>query len=276
MLQMLRRPLVYIMSAALVAFVGVFAPQLGLLPDAVLVWWPWLWGAALGVIGLVWLVGPRPVFDFAVAAAGGAEPATDRADLTVACGASDLTVSTRAANGAGEMSGVVVAGYSALVAGPEVSHNDGQTRIRLERNWMHLLNYSDWAVGLAVELPWRITLESGLGNIDADLGALEISQFSVVTDMGDVRALAPTSGGRMHIATAMGDIAVRVPPDLLVDIRLETGAGSQLTIDSERFVAVTKKRWQSRTAIEATGDNPGDAPRLALTIETRRGDVTVF
>ncbi len=251
--------MIYIVSLVLVIAVGVLAPLMELVPLRVLPWWPWLWGVAAAVVAVFWLIGPRPLHTFNV-------PRGDKiqhGDLKVYGGAVDVHLGkTRRP--------ALLTGQTSLYDDPQWHDIDHTTMIALSSRWYHLLNFNDWQLYLNSDVIWKLTLEGSLGNVSANLRDLQVRQASMVTDLGDVQVATPNNGvTSLHISTTIGDITVRVPEGVAVEVRIDAGDRCLIRLDTKRFNAVGEGRWRSPDYDDSV------ANRLALTIETTRGDVTV-
>lgn len=253
------RPAIFAVVAVVVVVVG-FA-VMGVLPVGWRSWWPWVVLGAVGLVGLVWLFGPRPMQVWEIPQAY--DDLTGLAEIKVSTGGADVTV------GHGDPLNLLVAETSEWQP-PVVRSVRGLTLVEALRPW-YALNFGGWKVALHTNPVWRITLETTLGNVAANLRELQVSQASLVSDIGDVAVITPAVGSvSLYISTTLGDVRVQIPEGVAADIRVDGGARSKVRIDTRRYEPIGISRWRT------IGFEEREDGRVSLTVETTRGDVTIF
>lgn len=253
------RPAIFVGVAVVVAMVGFGV--VGALPVGWRSWWPWVVLGGVSVVGLVWLFGPRPMQVWEIPQAF--DDAVSLAEIKVSTGGADVTV------GHGDSLNLLVAETSEWQP-PSVRSVRGLTLVEAIRPW-YALNFGGWKVALNTNPVWRMTLETTLGNVAANLRELQVSQASLVSDIGDVAVIAPAIGSvSLYISTTLGDVRVQIPEGVAADIRVDGGARSKVRIDTKRYEPIGISRWRT------VGFEEREDGRVSLTVETTRGDVTIF
>ena len=244
-----------------VVAIGLLAAALQVLPDWLTPYWIWIWAGLATVLLLVWVFGPRSLIDFQFVHRD--EDPPNSGELTLRVGGTDLEVGYT-------HDPVLVQGKTSLSDGPIKRRVRDLLVIVGERPW-HDLNFNPWQLAIGPNLAWKLKLESTLGNVAVNLREAYVYQISVVTDLGDVTLITPAQGAvSVHISTTLGDVQVLIPEEVFADVRIDAGAKSKVRIDPQRFPEFSMGRWRSAEFDQQPNN------RLALTIETTSGDVTVL
>lgn len=197
------------------------------------------WGSVLVLIvllllmgGGLWLLssaGPAlgpAVEEVAVPLQGAAE-----ADVEIGFGVGELRIDS----GAG--SGQLLEGTVALHRGERLDRSarlqDGtlSAALRSQGQWVTPLftwgGQPEWRLSLTREVPLRLFVEGGVGDVSVDLDRVLLSGLTVQMGVGRAAVTLPTDGGfEGRLDNGIGLLLVRVPPGLGVRIQSSTGLGT--------------------------------------------------
>lgn len=191
---------------------------------------------------------------------GSVERATLEAD------AGDLDINLRALRREGRL----VAGQYTARSRPwlDVRHNQATLRMRRDSTW--LLSLSDWEIGLARDLPWRLLLSSHLGVINADLSGVNVKEARLATGIGGINLVCPDlPSGPIWVHSTVGDVSVEVPEGIPAAVRVRGTPLTDIRV-SDRFREAAKGVWVTE------GYDEHDADRaLSVEIISAVGDVNL-
>lgn len=128
-------------------------------------------------------------------------------------------------------------------------------------------NISQWRADLANNLLWDIKANSLTGHYLVNLAPLRIDHFRASTALGQLRINCPMRGySQLHLKTAVGEIDLRLPPEVGARIQIQKGQLATLTIHNERLLALGSRRY-------ATPDYDDAQAQVDIRIETAAGDI---
>jgi hypothetical protein len=85
----------------------------------------------------------------------------------------------------------------------------------------------EWELGVSREVPLRLRVEGGVGDMSIDLRRTLLTELDVKLGVGRVVVALPSEGGYAgRLDNGIGLLLVRVPPGLGVRIQASTGLGS--------------------------------------------------
>ncbi len=154
------------------------------------------------------------------------------ADVVYQLGAGQLIV------GKTEEDGFLAAG-SAFPAEPvsKVEVEEGRVTYTLKsENPVVSPRTSQWELGLSPDVPLRIEVDNGAGEVFMALEALQLEGLQIDQGVGDVVVRLPDgTRGRVQIEQAVGRIRIVVPPDLALEVTTERALSTlDLPRDYER------------------------------------------
>jgi len=110
---------------------------------------------------------------------------------------------------------------------------------------------SRWDIALYPKIPLAVRVNSGVGTINLDLGALNVTELRVNGGVGSLVVGTPKAGATtMKIDGGVGNVVVTIPPGVAARIRVDSGLGGA-NIDQARFAKVDKI-YQSADYASAT------------------------
>jgi hypothetical protein len=132
--------------------------------------------------------------------------------------------------------GRLVAGQYAVNSRPALDVQGNHAHLRMDRAATPWLSFSDWELGIARDLPWRVLISTHLGAVEADLHDLVIDEAVIATGIGDIRLTVPKeSFAPLLLRSATGDIHVYTPPGMRASVRLVRSPLTGLHVDENRY-----------------------------------------
>lgn len=101
-------------------------------------------------------------------------------------------------------------------------------------NWSHSWNDGlPWRIGLARDLPMRLTLCGGAGKADADLRALRVIDLRLHGGVGEMAVALPDPGApySARIDGGVGELSVALPANTSLDVHIKGGVG-EVTLET--------------------------------------------
>ncbi len=95
----------------------------------------------------------------------------------------------------------------------------------------------DWDIGMNGLIPMSLDVETGGGELFADLRAMQVTEFHLRTGASRATLDLPHSAGHtvVHIEAGAADVVVTVPDGVAAQIEAQVGAG-HMAVDEERFL----------------------------------------
>jgi hypothetical protein len=219
---------------------------------------PWLWPLALALIGVILLLdnflllgdfnvtllwplllvvaGAQILLrgdllpDDSVKTFGITRGSVESAILEIS--AADIDVQVRAL----QREGRLIAGQFANQSRPQMSVNDTQAHLKMNRSATPWLSFSPWEMGLARDLPWQIYITSSLGQVNIDLSNLITEGGLIATGLGDIRVVSPyESFSPLRIHSSVGNIQFIAPAGHHVQVSVSGGRLFGIHVDESRY-----------------------------------------
>jgi len=221
------------------------------------------WPAALIVAGLAMISTGRPALGFGpppfALERGGAE----EGELWIDAGAADVRLEPLANDDH------LAAGEFPSFAGPRLEVEGDRARLMLDRRGTAPWLPGAWRVALSAQLPWRLHLRSGTGAISMALSSLPVSGLDLKAWAGPVELCLPATGqGEMNLRLVLGDLTVRLPEGVGLNLKVKAGPLVSLDAADAGLARTAPGEWTT----------PGflDSPqRFVLNVEMTAGDLRV-
>lgn len=129
--------------------------------------------------------------------------------------------------------------------GPRLDVDGGEARLRLEPSLALAIETGGcWSASLSKSLPWRLALQSSLGDLTLNLRDLAVRQVSVRSLWGHVDLTLPATGqAEVDARLVFGNLTVRVPEGMAVRVKLEAGPLATVDADDRRFAQLAAGEW---------------------------------
>lgn len=222
---------------------------------------PWLWPLLLTIIGVVLLLNNFLLLgDFnisrlwplilviigaAILVRGDLAPSTEARTFGITRGSvesatleinsGEIDVQIRGL----QQEGRLIAGQYALSSKPAMRAADTHAHLKMDRSATPWLSFSDWQMGIARDLPWRLLISTHLGQVNLDLSPLIIQGAVVATGIGDIRIVSPVEALEpLHVQSTFGSIHVVTPVGYRSRITVQGGRMFQAHADQHRYEQV--------------------------------------
>jgi hypothetical protein len=184
----------------------------------------------------------------------------EAATLEISAGEIDVQVRTL------QREGRLIAGQYAAQSRPQMTVEDTQAHILMNRAATPWFSFSDWEMGLARDLPWQLYISTHLGQVNLDLSETILQEAVIATGFGDLRFICPLEAlGPVRLQSALGTIQVVTP----------VGYRTRIAIDQSRFfgIHVDEQRYiEAEPGVYFSLDAPDDVPLVELSISGTFGD----
>lgn len=151
---------------------------------------------------------------------------------------------------------------------PGFEVRDGVAHLRLVQAAFQP-NVTAWKADLASNVLWDIEASSFLGDLSLDLSNLRMEEVRARTSWGYLNIVCPTRGyARMNVRSSLGEIEIKIPPQVGAKLVIKHGALATVTIQNERLQPVKRNRY-------ATADFDTAPAQVEIQIETTAGDVVL-
>ncbi len=150
-----------------------------------------------------------------------------------------------------------------------VSGNTGRLALKEEGNPAAIIGASNsrWDVRLYPQIPLSLQINGGIGRVDLDLGALNVTSLDINAGVGSVTVATPKAGAmRIKINGGVGSATITIPPEVAARIRVDSGLGG-IRIDESRFPK-SDKIYQSADYASATN-------KVEIDVDGGVGSVTI-
>lgn len=193
----------------------------------------------------------------------------ERADLDIDAGIIDVRLSAL------RREERLISGQFSPRARPELNVHSGQADIRMRRGLWPLWpspSLEDWELGVARDLPWRMLISAYLGDIDVDLGDLQIEDARFVTGIGDViLQCAAEATGPIEARSTLGDVRISIPDGVPALIRLEPSRFCTVYVDPDRYQEVRPNLYATATRIlQPLEEEEEEAPPVESETESQK------
>ncbi len=130
-------------------------------------------------------------------------------------------------------------------------------------------NIAHWKANLASNVLWDIEAHSWLGYLTMDLSQLRLDRVVADTVLGRLNIVCPARGNvRMQLKARLGEIELRIPPEVGAQVVIKKGELASLTVDNERLLALSRGRY-------ATADFDTASAQVEIHITSPIGDITI-
>ena len=165
---------------------------------------------------------------------------TESAQITLSVGAGELNV--RDLDDSSNLLDADIRYFGSVQYHAE--ENSGNVTVALENdvddlNWVGLFNWLNddnnarWDIGISPNVPVDLTLSTGTGGADLDLGALQLTSLNVNSGTGGVTLTLPAVEGESYNATVSlgtGGATISLEDGIATNLRVNSGTGG-VTID---------------------------------------------
>lgn len=192
-----------------------------------------LWPLLLVVVGAVLLLRGDFVPDDAVRNFSITRGNVEAGALVVSAGEIDVRV------GSLERDDRLIAGQYAAGARPDMEVTDKQTELYFDRAATSWLNFADWELALARDLPWQVFVSTSIGDADVHLNEIISEGGVVATGLGDIRVTTPLETlTPLHLQSTAGSIYVMTPVGYQSRITVQKTNMFGVQMDERRYVEV--------------------------------------
>ncbi|MBI5304221.1 MAG: hypothetical protein HY868_18965 [Chloroflexi bacterium] len=134
-----------------------------------------------------------------------------------------------------------------------VTDSNGRLVLKEEGNPAMFIGASNgrWDVALYPQIPLTLRVNSGIGTVNLDLSALNVTMLDVNGGVGSLIVTTPQAGATtMKINGGVGNVVVTIPAGVAARIRVDSGLGG-VNVDQTRFIK-SDKIYQSADYASAT------------------------
>ncbi|MBZ0294457.1 MAG: hypothetical protein K8L99_17975 [Anaerolineae bacterium] len=147
----------------------------------------------------------------------------ETATLEISAGAIDVQIRAL------QREGRLIAGQYAAQSRPQMQVDGLRAFLKLDRAATPWVSFSDWAMGLAVDLPWQILISTHVGQVNLDLSHVIVESTAISTGIGDIRFVCPAEVlGEIHLRSTLGNIQFITPE----------GVNTHIMVNGSRFLGI--------------------------------------
>lgn len=170
-----------------------------------------------------------------------------------------------------ERGGRLIAGQYTARSRPRLAVRNTHAQLSLRRGDTWLFSLADWEVQLAQDLPWALLMSSHLGELEADLRNLQLSQVHIATGIGNIKVTSPNQeAGPIYLRSTFGDIHLLIPKNVPALIRVMASPMSRVITRGEDFqIDETQQHYSTPTY-------KPDYPALDIVAGTSFGNITLI
>ncbi len=151
---------------------------------------------------------------------------------------------------------------------PGFEVRDGVAHLRLVQAAFQP-NVTSWRADLASNVLWDIEADSFWGDLSLDLGNLRLEEVKAKTTLGYLDIACPTRGyTRMSVRSALGEIEIKIPPQVGAKLVIKRGSLATVAIQNERLQPVRRNRY-------ATADFETASAQVEIQVESAAGDIVL-
>ncbi len=166
---------------------------------------------------------------------------------TIEVSAGEIDVHLRASPREGRLA----AGQYAANSRPTLEAQGTHAHLRMDRTATPWLSMTDWEVGVARDLPWRILMSTHLGAVQADLSDVVVEAAHIATGFGDIRlTMTKEAFEPFQVRSRLGDIHIYTPPGTRAVIHIQPTLFTGLHIDENRYEHAEDGSYHAR-AVES-------------------------
>jgi len=85
---------------------------------------------------------------------------------------------------------------------------------------------SRWEIGMAADVPTKLTIDSGSGSVDADLSGMNLTGFKLDSGSGSIDVVLPATDEPYKASFESGSGSLELEAPCGVDVRINSGSGS--------------------------------------------------
>jgi len=148
----------------------------------------------------------------------------------------------------------LIAGQYAANARPAIDVDDKHTHLHFDRAATDWMNFADWELALARDLPWQLFISTSIGEVDAHLDEIISDGGVIATGLGDIRLTTPLETlVPLVLRSAVGNIRVTTPIGYQSRITVAGARTFGVRVDERRYVQVEPNLY---IALDADPDAP--------------------
>lgn len=182
---------------------------------------------------------------------------------TLEINAGEIDVQVRAL----QREGRLIAGQYAAQSRPQMYVDGLRAYLKLDRAATPWVSFSDWAAGLAVDLPWQILISTHIGQVSLDLSDVIVESAVIATGIGDIRFVCPTEAlDSITIRSTLGNIQFITPENANTRISINGGRFLGVHADEHRYI-------QTQPGVFVSHDVHPDASVIDVQISGTFGDI---
>jgi hypothetical protein len=139
--------------------------------------------------------------------------------------------------------GRLIAGQYTGRSRPNLNVRGEHAQLSMQRGQTWPFSLSDWEIGLARDLPWKLLVSAHLGELDVDLRGLFVDQAHLASGVGDVKVIVSDlssveNPGHVRACSTFGNVTLVIPQQVDAVIRVAARPLARLQIDESRFLMV--------------------------------------
>jgi hypothetical protein len=166
-----------------------------------------------------------------------------------------------------EREGRLIAGQYAHDSRPQLTVENEEAYLHFDRAAVPWVNFADWTIEVARDLPWGLFVSTSIGQINADCSGLILSRAVLATGLGGIRFVCPPEAFEpIQIRSAAGSIRVLTPPGIRARIVVSGPKIFRVHSDDVRYERETSSTYLSRDP------RPG-APTVEIRVTGTFGDL---
>ena len=221
------------------------------------------WPAALIIAGLAMLYTGRPALGFESPPFALERRGVEEGELWIDAGAAEVRLESLTSDD------LLATGEFPSFAGPRLEVQGARARLVLDRRGTAPLLPGAWKVALSAQLPWRLHLCSGTGAMSLDLSRLPVDALDLKAWAAPVELCLPATGqGEMNLRLDLGDLTLRLPDGVGLNLRLKAGPLVGVDAAGSPLAQTAPGGW-------STPDFAHSPHRFVLNVHMTAGDLRI-
>lgn len=161
----------------------------------------------------------------------------------------------------------LVAGQFAPKARPQMEFTGNHAHLKMHRNQTPWLAFTDWEIGIARGMPWRISVSTFLGQVLVDASGLILNGALIATGISDIYVNMPAeSFDTIAVQSTTGNIHITTPAGHKSRIHVSDKRFSTVHIDLTRYQKIDDTTYESL-------DSSAESAVVEVSIFNTFGDV---